>query len=127
MRNSRWVFPFDQIGMCTSVVCILHCLSIPLFLLFGFDAALRLFDQEWVEWSIIAFGLVVGMISFMGGFRSHRQHFIPVLFVAGFLLLVSGDSMTNAWASVSLSVAGASIVAYAHVQNLRWKYHAAIH
>ncbi len=113
----------DKIGICTSVICMMHCLSIPLFLLFGFDVILRFIDQEWVEWTIIGFALIIGFSSFIGSFFIHRQHFIPVLFVAGFLLLVNGESVGQVWVSASLSIAGALVIAYAHVQNLKWRRH----
>ena len=118
--NKKQVKPLlDKIGMCTSVICMIHCLSIPLFLLFGFDVVLRLIDQEWVEWTIIAFALVIGITSFVSGFLTHRQHYIPVLFVAGFVLLINGESVAHAGVSVGLSVAGAMVIAYAHAQNLK--------
>lgn len=113
----------DKVGMCTSLICMIHCLSIPLFIILGFDTALRFFDQEWVELMIITTAFIIGMISFLGGFMKHRQHFIPVLFVAGFLLIVNGESVLNEWTSVSLSVAGALVIGYAHFQNLRWRRH----
>lgn len=111
----------DKIGICTSAVCMVHCLSIPLFLIFGFDTLLIAFDQEWIEWIIIASALVIGLLSFIGGFLRHRQHFVPVLFVAGFLLIINGESVAHSWLSVSLSIAGALVIAYAHLQNLKWK------
>lgn len=113
----------DRIGMCTSVICMAHCFSIPLFLLFGFDVVLRLIDQEWVESTIIVFTLIIGIASFLSGFLSHRQHFVPVLFIAGFLLLVNGESVNDTWISESLTVAGVLVITYAHVQNLKWKHY----
>lgn len=107
--------------MCTSVVCMVHCLSIPFFLLFGFDTVHRVIDQKWIEWMIIAIALTIGIASFLGGFIAHKQHFIAVLFVAGFLLLVNGESVGHAGISLGLSISGALVIAYAHVQNLKWK------
>ena len=114
----------DKIGMCTSAICMIHCLIVPFLLIFGFDSVLKFVDQEWIEWTIILFALFVGAISFIGGFRSHKQHFIPVLFVAGFLLLINGESVSTTWLSTSLSIAGALVIAYAHILNLRWRQHA---
>ena len=110
--------------MCTSAICMIHCLIVPFLLIFGFDSVLKFVDQEWIEWTIILFALFVGAISFIGGFRSHKQHFIPVLFVAGFLLLINGESVSTTWLSTSLSIAGALVIAYAHILNLRWRQHA---
>ncbi|MFA0964872.1 MerC domain-containing protein [Roseivirga sp. BDSF3-8] len=87
MSKKGITYTLDKIGMCTSVICMVHCL----FFLFGFDAVQRMVDSEWIEWTIIAFALLVGVFSVLSGFISHRQHFIPVLFVAGFLLLINAS------------------------------------
>ncbi len=114
----------DRIGMCTSVVCMVHCMAIPLFIIFGFDTALRAIDQEWIEWLIISIVMLIGLAAFVGGFLSHRQHFIPVLFVSGFLLIVNGELVAIDLASLGLSIAGGLVIAYAHIQNLKWKRYA---
>lgn len=114
----------DEMSVFVSLLCLMHCIAVPLFLLFGFDFVHRLIDQEWIEWTIIGLALVVGMVAFIGGFIAHRQHFVPVLFVAGFLLLINGESVAQTWSSASLSIAGALVIIYAHVQNLKWKRHA---
>ncbi len=118
---SKLQYVLDKIGICTSVVCLLHCLSIPVFLLFGMDVVLRSINQEWVEWTIIGLALVIGIVSFLGGFITHRQHYVPVLYVAGFLLLVNGEAVVTTWVSLTLTIAGSMVIAYAHVQNLKWK------
>ena len=115
---------WDKIGMCTSVVCMVHCMAIPILFIFGSETLLRMIDQEWVEWSIILFALLIGLVAFINGFVTHRQHFIPVLFVSGFLLLVNGESVATEWISLGLSLSGASVIAYAHFQNLKWKRYA---
>jgi hypothetical protein len=114
----------DKIGMCTSILCVVHCLSLPLFFLFGFDALHRAIEHEWVEWMIIGIALVIGLVSFLGGYFTHRQHFIPVLFVSGFLLLVNGESISHEGISLGLSISGALVIAYAHLQNIKWKRYA---
>ncbi|MEM7297266.1 MAG: MerC domain-containing protein [Bacteroidota bacterium] len=116
----------DKMGMCASAICMLHCLSIPILLLFGLDAVLIVVDQEWIELLIIILTFAIGVTSFLSGFITHKQHFIPVLFVAGFLLIVNGEAVSHLWVSLLLSVAGAIIIIYAHVQNLKWRYHASV-
>ncbi len=111
----------DKIGICISIICMAHCLAIPLFLLFGFDATLRFIDQEWIEWLIVALALIIGVISFLGGFIVHKQHYILVLFASGFLLLLNGESISQPWISILISIIGALIISYAHLENLKWK------
>ncbi len=114
----------DKLGICTSIVCMTHCLLIPLLLILGLDSLLHVFDQEWIEIALLGSSLAIGSFSFLRGYMLHRQHFVPILFLAGFLLLVNGEAVSNLGLAVTLSVIGALIIAYAHVQNLKWKYYA---
>ncbi len=114
----------DKVGMCASLLCMLHCLVVPVAFVFGVNSLLLAIDHEWLERVIILASLFIGLIAFMQGFFRHRQHFIPVLFTAGFLLLVNGESVQHTWLSAGLSVAGAAVIIYAHYQNLKWKQYA---
>ncbi|MBC6424914.1 MAG: MerC domain-containing protein [Ekhidna sp.] len=111
----------DKLGICASLVCLIHCLIVPFLLIIGFDTILHLIDQEWIETGLILSSLLIGGYAFIRGFLSHRQHFVPVLFLAGFLLLVNGEAVTNTWLAPILSVTGALIIIYAHFQNLKLK------
>lgn len=115
----------DKAGMCVSVVCMVHCMSIPFLLVIGFDSVLSLVDQEWIEWTIIIVALFIGLGAFLSGYLAHRKHFVPTLFVAGFLLIINGESVVNQWVSLALSLSGAALVLYAHVQNLKYKRYVA--
>jgi hypothetical protein len=85
---------------------------------------LRLIESEWIEWTIIAVALLIGVISFLGGYLAHRKLHIPILFVAGFLLIINGESLQNEWISLTLSVSGALLIIYAHFHNLQNKRYA---
>ena len=90
-------------------------------MILGVDSILWLVDHEWIELAIILTSLIIGSIAFYNGYLRHRQHFIPILFASGFLLIVNGESVVQEWLGVSLSVFGAAVIGYAHLQNLRWK------
>ncbi len=118
----------DKLGMCASMICLIHCVLIPFFLILGFDTLLHVFDQEWIEVGLIGSSLFIGLYSFLRGYFHHRKHFVPVLFLAGFLLLVNGEAVPQIWLALALSVTGALIIIYAHFQNLKLKQlHATTH
>ena len=126
MIKKEEIMSLDRVGICTSLVCMLHCLVIPILLVLGVDSLIWLTSMKWMELTIIGLSFVIGLISFFGGYVRHRQHFIPVLFVAGFLLLVNGESVSRLWLAMCLSVTGAIVIAYAHVLNIKWKNHASV-
>ena len=87
------------------------------------ESALQWVEQEWIEQLIIGASVVIGLVAFGGGYLRHRQHFVPVLFVAGILLIVNGESVSQEWLGLALSVFGASIIIYAHYNNHLLKRH----
>lgn len=113
-------------GMCTSIICMVHCLAIPVLLVLGLESALWAIEQEWVELTFIGLSLLIGLVSFLAGYKKHKQHFVPVLFLSGFLLLVNGEGLPDEVLSTALSVIGAIVIVYAHLQNIKWRNHARI-
>ena len=124
MNKKLQFISLDKIGMCASAVCAVHCLLIPFFLIFGLEGMLWWIDNEWVELLIISITVSVGSVSFILGYRKHRQHFVPVLFVAGLLLIVNGEAVSQEWLGATLSILGAVILIYAHFNNLQLRQHA---
>ena len=110
----------DLLGICTSVLCMLHCLAIPLLIVLGLDSVLRVVDQEWIEMGILLASLTIGALAFYRGYSRHKRIFIPFTFLVGFLLIANGESVSPEWAGLTLSVFGACIIAFAHIQNMRW-------
>ncbi|MDN5202748.1 MerC domain-containing protein [Fulvivirgaceae bacterium BMA10] len=121
MREKLSKIYLDKVGICTSLLCMLHCLAVPILLILGLDSILIIIDHEWLELTIVLCSLSIGLIAFLQGFVQHRQHFVPVLFVAGFLLLINGESVAHECSAAGLSVAGASVIAYAHYDNFQLK------
>lgn len=111
----------DLLGICTSFICMIHCISIPLLIILGFDSILWLIDNEWVELGILLASLLIGGIAFFRGYLLHRQRFIPLLFVVGFLLIANGESIAPEWLGILVAVIGATLIAFAHFQNLKWR------
>lgn len=118
-------FGIDQLGMCTSVLCMIHCMAMPLLLILGMDTLLWWTENEAFELTLIGLSLLIGSISFVGGYKRHKQHFVPVLFIAGVLLMINGESVGQEWLHISLSVGGAAIIIYAHFNNYQLRRYVA--
>ena len=111
----------DFAGICASILCLLHCLAIPVLVILGRDSVLWFSEIWWIESLIIFSALIIGLVAFWGGYTVHKQHIIPVLFVAGFLLLITGEAVGHQWLGIVLSVVGAIVIAYAHYQNMLFR------
>lgn len=121
MKENKGLHLLDKVGVCTSALCMLHCLALPVLFIMGLDSALQMVDQEWLEMLIIFLSVVIGLVAFLRGYLLHRQHFIPVLFVTGILLIANGEGVENATMTVLLPVAGAATIIYAHLLNLAYR------
>ena len=118
-------FGIDQLGMCASTLCIIHCTAVPFLLIFGMDTMLWWTENELVELSLIGLAVAIGLVSFVGGYRRHKQLFVPVLFIAGLLLIINGESVAQEWLGTLLSVLGAIIIIYAHFNNAQLRRYVA--
>lgn len=110
---------WDGFGIATSLACAIHCAVLPLLAtslpLFGINIIHNLF----FEWGMIAIAFVVGVYSLMHGYIKHHRSYIPVLvFMIGFLLLVT-KQFFHEYESFLLIPAVILIIG-AHYQNYRF-------
>ena len=108
---------WDTLGMCTSMLCAVHCLAIPFLMVAGAESLLFFIDSEWMEWALLLSALVIGLFAFISGVIKHKKHFFLVLFIAGFLLLITGESVEGMWLGSLISAGGALVIIYAHYFN----------
>jgi hypothetical protein len=127
-------FSLDRLGIGVSLACLIHCLALPLLLIFlPFG---QLFTRWHLPFHILIFLLAAptAYVSLRQGYRHHRQRVILILGALGCLLIFSnvifdflqGNSFHHHHehgdaASFSLvwNVAGGILLALAHTLNLR--------
>ncbi|WP_126972122.1 MerC domain-containing protein [Gynurincola endophyticus] len=109
---------WDALGIATSVACAIHCAVLPLVAtslpLFG----INILNNEMFEYLMILLALVVGIWSLWHGFRKHHHSLFPILlFIAGFILLIS----KQIWHEVSyfLLIPAVILIVTAHWVNYR--------
>ena len=80
-RRNRW----DQLGVALSIVCLLHCLALPV-LLAAFSVSGALFLHDNVTHQFLAFFLTIpALFSALPGFRFHRRISPMILIAIGVL------------------------------------------
>jgi len=113
----------DRFGAAVSCACAAHCVLLPgaVALLPALGVAWLLDDR--VEWGLLATALVIGVASLGPAAwrgRGARGAFGPVLlFAAGAALLVAARMGVGEAAETPLVLAGAALVAAAHLANQR--------
>lgn len=113
----------DRVGVTGSVMCAIHCASLPILIALAPGVGMGLFANEGVEAGFVVFATVLALASLWMGYRRHRSF-------RGWMFLVPG--LVAVWAAllypplhasvVPHAVAmtmGGTLIAVAHVLNLR--------
>lgn len=118
--RARLVSWFDGLAVGASVLCLFHCLALPIMIAALPALAARLDLGEGFHLGVLAFALPVSAVALGEGWRRHRG--LTPLFVgaAGLVLLAAGLAFEE-WVAVEtgVTVAGSLLLAGAHVANWR--------
>lgn len=112
----------DKVGFAASFLCAVHCALLPLVV--AFLPALGLNMGGWLDFdqAFVVFATLLGGTTLTLGYRRHREYHAWALLVPG-LALVWAASFTSLHdhtsAHLALMVLGGSLLAAAHLVNLR--------
>lgn len=90
----------DKVAVWLSLACAVHCLATPLLLVALPALGSRLTADPWVEFSILAFVLVLGGSSIRHAYVHHGSRVAPALFAVAFFGLCVAPFMpewSGAW------------------------------
>ena len=110
----------DLIALTSSLICAIHCASIPILLSFSTLSSLHFLGNHYVEWIFISFGIVFVFISLWPSYKKYHHKTKPLIFaVIGFGFIALGRlDFYELWEVIN-TVIGAVIVSVAHYLN--WK------
>jgi len=110
----------DLIALTSSLICAIHCASIPILLSFSTLSSLHFLGNHYVEWVFISFGVVFVFISLWPSFKKIHHKIKPLVYAAiGFGFIALGRLDLNELWEVINTVLGAVIVSVAHYLNWR--------
>ncbi|OAN65922.1 MerC domain-containing protein [Sphingomonas sp. TDK1] len=119
----RWAYRLDSIGICASVLCMLHCLALPLLLAALPALTARLGQHHAFHWIVLALALPTGALALVGGWRRHRAAAPMMVGGLGLALLTAGVAIPlQELVETGLTVAGSLFLAGAHLAN--WRHRA---
>ena len=109
----------DVWGVICSGLCIVHCLFIPVLLVFGItSASVALFESEWVHLILAVPMIVLAVWSIFQGWRAHQKS-KPVILAASGLVFLLGSLTAAEHYEVYLAVAAGLLLIFAHLFNLK--------
>jgi hypothetical protein len=113
---------WDVWGISASVACAIHCAVLPIFItalpLFGWE----ILHNPWFEGGMIGLAFLIGTLTLYHGYKHHHRQWLPVmLFVAGFICLVTKEGFSEGSALHRLLLIPAvGLIVPAHFLNLRY-------
>jgi hypothetical protein len=121
MKRPKLTSKLDRIGMTASTACAIHCAAVPLLITSLPLIGLGFLANPWVEWSMIALALVIGIASLgMSYFNIHRKPLPLLMLSTGFLVIILGHALITGWAEAIVVPAGGITIAFAHLINYRF-------
>jgi hypothetical protein len=118
--NSRRVL--DSLGIALSMLCIAHCLVLPLVVALLPFAIGEQLSQPWVHWGLLATVLPVAAYALYRGYSEHDEALVLVLGAIGLVGLMSAHPTAHALGSHSwetvITVMGGVLLTAAHGRNL---------
>lgn len=118
MRFNNW--NLDLIALSSSLICAIHCASIPVVLSIASLGKLHFLGNPLIECTMLGFGLVFIMLSLWPSYKNEHHKTKPLLCAAiGFAFIALGRlNLTESW-EIGNTVIGASFLSIAHYLN--WK------
>jgi hypothetical protein len=115
----------DKVAIGLSLLCLVHCLALPLAVLLApaLEAAL-LGSESHVHWALLGLAVPTSCYALWHGYRHHGRRAVPVMGFFGLAVMLLGVSHVTARSlEAPITVAGVVVLLVAHVVNLRYHAH----
>jgi len=115
----------DKVAIGLSLLCLVHCLALPLAVLLAptLEAAL-LGTESHVHWVLLGLALPTSCYALWHGYRHHGRRAVPVMGFLGLAVMLLGVShLTARSLEAPITTVGVVVLLVAHVINLRHHAH----
>lgn len=120
LSSSARTVNLDLVGLCTSLLCALHCSALPILLSLSPLAGLQFLNDPKVEYTFILLSFSIASYALVYGYRRHHQRAMPLVIMSlGFILIVISHLQGSEPLEVVLTTSGAVSIAISHLIN--WK------
>ena len=116
-------FRFDGVAICLSLLCAVHCLFVPSFIILAPSFLSISFNNEFIHYLILVLAVPISVFALSIGYKNHKK---PSIFVIGFLglsillfALFYGNALFGETGEKGMTLLGSIIVVSAHFRNLK--------
>lgn len=116
---------FDGLAIGASILCLIHCLLLPMVIvMLPALAAFLAVPEEFHLWALV-FAAPTSLFALVRGYPRHHWIGPALMVLPGLVLLALGAlAATAAWLETALTVPGAILLALGHALNWRALRHA---
>ena len=111
----------DKLAGSLSLLCALHCLFMPSFLILTSGFLSFSIDNEFLHFIILLFAVPVSVYALIQGLKNHKELFIFIIGLCGLSVLSTayylGEAALGETLEKTLTVAGSLIIVFAHYRN----------
>ena len=113
----------DKFAISLSILCVLHCLLFPSFLiLFSSFISLNI-DSELIHYSLLFLVVPASFFALFVGLNNHKNPLIFLAGIIGILILISATvidiSILGLSSETILTILGSVLVSFAHYKNYK--------
>ena len=110
----------DNLGVTISTICLIHCILLPLLILFFPIISLYYIMNEVHEWIFLSLSTVIGFYSLCLGHKQHKSLSSLKILVFGFLFMFISkifDDSNNDLYHTLFVLAGGVLIIFSHILN----------
>ncbi|GAA4883152.1 MerC domain-containing protein [Ferrimonas pelagia] len=123
MNSSRTQKHLDTLSIGMSVICLIHCLAVPLFLLLGMAVPSLLMSEELFHEMMLFAVVPLSSVAFFLGCRKHRNLSVLAYGLSGLATLIFAalwmHDLGGHDAETAMTLVGTSLMVIAHLKNYR--------
>lgn len=109
----------DRIAVVTALCCAVHCALIPILFTITAISGLQFLRNPIIEWCLIAFGLVLAIVSLRPSLKQHHNHTPKNMAIIGASLLILSRLPFVGNMEVVCTCLGSLFLIIAHVKNIQ--------
>jgi hypothetical protein len=109
---------FDFISIGASLLCAVHCIALPIFFTTLPLLGIEIIENMWIETTTILISMLIGGWAIWQGYKKyHHRVSLPLIFLLGILLMVSGNFLHGETAEIATKLIAAVLLVGVHLKN----------
>tara|TARA_B100001059_G_C17757743_1_gene540955 strand:- start:709 stop:1110 length:402 start_codon:yes stop_codon:yes gene_type:complete len=111
----------DKFAMSLSMICLIHCLFAPSFIILTSTFLSFSYDNEFMHKMILLLAVPISIFALTMGYKNHKTISFLLIGILGLLILILavllGERMLGEYGEKGLTLLGTIFVTYSHYKN----------